>query len=401
MKKLIIITLLLSSFSPFVLATEYPFGLENDPTPGQCEHYTDQNQNWYCDLSQDLDLETYNEEGEVHDCDDVVEWEISGSELKSKTVEEVALLYAVPTDQVVAILKQNLKTDITPQTSIQTLHDEHGLRIATIKNLMEPISPLSLILTTKTNPIQKVVKYFYSMRLMAFGALIILLIMLFVIHKRFPKFVKYFLNISCYIFIPLMLLWRVLYIALILQEWHGVFAIWRWLGYWWLRLLFLILLVKPLSLHLTRTKNKVSIAIQRWASRVMRRRRQLGVLVFYLIFTHFLVYIVFWFTRELAFFDFFHVFAVLTGLVGLLTLLVAYLTSNNRSIKYFKKNRKKLQMLSYLWLIFGVIHISIINIQVGYVLIPVTILYLIIKVLEWRKLLLKKWNKISKAKCEK
>ncbi len=52
MKKIIFLSALLIAIASPVLATECPFGVTNDPAPGQCRLYTDKNGNDYCDYSE-------------------------------------------------------------------------------------------------------------------------------------------------------------------------------------------------------------------------------------------------------------------------------------------------------------------------------------------------------------
>jgi len=54
-------------------------------------------------------------------------------------------------------------------------------------------------------------------------------------------------------------------------------------------------------------------------------------------------------------------YSIIAGVVGFAMLFVAWLTSNNFSIKKLWKRRKPVQMLSYLALIGAVVHIFLIN----------------------------------------
>jgi hypothetical protein len=52
MRKIIFLSALLFIIASPVLAEECPFGVENDPAPGQCRLYTDKNGNNYCDYGE-------------------------------------------------------------------------------------------------------------------------------------------------------------------------------------------------------------------------------------------------------------------------------------------------------------------------------------------------------------
>ncbi|MFA5303240.1 MAG: DUF4405 domain-containing protein [Candidatus Nanoarchaeia archaeon] len=92
MKKSLLMFLVLlfinSSFS-----VDCPYGLVNDPYPGECARYIDLNNDGYCDLSQDLDVTNDTHEFSV---------EISGSELKAYTLQMVADLYNISVNDLIS-----------------------------------------------------------------------------------------------------------------------------------------------------------------------------------------------------------------------------------------------------------------------------------------------------------
>lgn len=53
MKKIILSLLLLITVVPVWAEVECPYGTENDPYPGDCALYTDENADNYCDYSQE------------------------------------------------------------------------------------------------------------------------------------------------------------------------------------------------------------------------------------------------------------------------------------------------------------------------------------------------------------
>ncbi|MDO8261530.1 MAG: DUF4405 domain-containing protein [Candidatus Magasanikbacteria bacterium] len=120
MKKLILSIILL--FIPFFTqAQTCPFGLENDPAPGQCGNFIDENKNTLCDLSEvPLDIRT-SEAGEP-----AVEY-VSGEELKQNTVAEVAKMYEIDAVAYAQKLSEYTKKEIKTGDSLQTLHDNYGL----------------------------------------------------------------------------------------------------------------------------------------------------------------------------------------------------------------------------------------------------------------------------------
>jgi len=125
MKKIIFILFLL--FFPLgVGAQTCPFGLENDPAPGSCGRFIDENDNALCDLSEvPLDtIEAYsNSQVEVEPEPEY----ISGEELKKYTISEIAEMYEVDNSMYAQKISEYLGFNIKIQDSLQRLHDEYNL----------------------------------------------------------------------------------------------------------------------------------------------------------------------------------------------------------------------------------------------------------------------------------
>lgn len=117
MRKILFILFMLL-FPLGVGAQTCPFGLENDPAPGSCSRFIDENTNALCDLSEvPLDVQEEAEEVEY----------ISGEELKLYTVAQVADMYGVSASAYAEKLATYTKQSVTVNDSLQFLHDEYGL----------------------------------------------------------------------------------------------------------------------------------------------------------------------------------------------------------------------------------------------------------------------------------
>ena len=118
MKRLFIFSLIL--LMPFFAKAETcPFGLENDPAPGSCARFIDENNNDLCDLSE-VPLDVKKEAG------DEVKY-VSGEELKKYTVSQVAEMYGIAAADYASALTSNTKKEIKTTDTLQYLHDEYGL----------------------------------------------------------------------------------------------------------------------------------------------------------------------------------------------------------------------------------------------------------------------------------
>lgn len=120
MRKIIVLVLL---FLPFFVnaQSECVLGLVNDPAPGSCGGYVDQDGNDLCDLSE---ISVSDNQSTLEKNEQV---QISEEELKKYNVRQVADVYGVSADTYAQELSKFLKIDVSGESSLQTLHDENGL----------------------------------------------------------------------------------------------------------------------------------------------------------------------------------------------------------------------------------------------------------------------------------
>ena len=157
-----LIFILLSSFA-YAQWDDCPFGEVDEPYPGTCVRYVDTNNDGLCDKSQEnpslVDsnvIEPALSEVEHYDF-------ITGKELKTKTVEEVAALYSINAHEYAFALKEKYPdANIHCSTDFQYLHDTYGLEpnvakdiAATLKSLNEPEISKEVTTTTTTTTTTK------------------------------------------------------------------------------------------------------------------------------------------------------------------------------------------------------------------------------------------------------
>ena len=129
------------------------------------------------------------------------------------------------------------------------------------------------------------------------------------------------------------------------------------------------MLVKPVFMIMTKylTRKRIGIAkilfnIFYTISRLgMKWRRQLGITSFLVIAVHAGIWIIQWLQRGFALGSQLQMFRLLSGYIALLMLFVGYITSNDYSIRLFKKNRKLIQYSAYLALLFTLLHLAFID----------------------------------------
>lgn len=121
MKKLLF-ALLLIILPLTAQAEDCPYGLTNDPYPGQCGLYQDANGDYICDLSQDSGVTA-----QVVSTSSDLEHLITGQELKAQTVTEVASLYKVSSETLRMALESELNAPVTLTDTFQALHDNYDL----------------------------------------------------------------------------------------------------------------------------------------------------------------------------------------------------------------------------------------------------------------------------------
>ncbi len=150
MKKTIFVLSVLMLIPSVVLAwDDCPYGEVNDAYPGDCGRYIDSDGDGICDHSQSVpeggnsespkpeeekkaeSSITKNEE-EIHDL-------ITGQELKSKTVEEVAKIYQIDPNKYAKELADYYKVTVKPTDSFQLLHDNYGIEPSVAKDIASSI----------------------------------------------------------------------------------------------------------------------------------------------------------------------------------------------------------------------------------------------------------------------
>jgi len=123
-KKLFAIFLITIFLFPIgVFAAECPKGLTNDPYPGNCGLYTDKNVNSVCDLSEESPSVAESNTLESADLKDL----ITGKEIKTKTVQEIADLYLISAPKFATELTKLVGKEISIGDNFQLLHDNYGL----------------------------------------------------------------------------------------------------------------------------------------------------------------------------------------------------------------------------------------------------------------------------------
>jgi len=128
-----------------------PFGLENDPYPGECGRYIDTNQDNICDLSQPEPTEESSKPNEEIKKDDSSQKstvtfpeeeysvEIPGSRMKTMTIDEIAQLWGIDANQLLNTLKEDLllKMDYSINNTVDDLRAEVRFSPSIIKGVAE------------------------------------------------------------------------------------------------------------------------------------------------------------------------------------------------------------------------------------------------------------------------
>lgn len=135
-KKLFLLLLLviLLSYINVAADTDCPLGMVNDTAPGQCVLYNDANANGICDLSEPhnctTETSTNNPEGIY----------LSGTQLKSMTVEQVAAAYGIDKDELASEIGKLINIKVSPSDSLQLLHDNNALGMSSVKEVASLIA---------------------------------------------------------------------------------------------------------------------------------------------------------------------------------------------------------------------------------------------------------------------
>lgn len=233
MKKISSLLLFIVFSINFLFALDCPYGLKNDPYPGQCGSYTDTDENGFCDYSQDtstIAIENQHLEGSAHDCEEeiqhVEEGEISGEELKDISIHDLASLYKISDDEMMALLSTKVDVPMTVETTLRTLHDNHGLKMSTVKALLENLS----VVETEGNDIEEIppqttnkrtttIRQYLAQYYFQYLAIALLFtIMMFLLNHKYKKLVKWINIILLYGILPLFAIAWPLYIGMFIGK---------------------------------------------------------------------------------------------------------------------------------------------------------------------------------------
>lgn len=182
----------------------------------------------------------------------------------------------------------------------------------------------------------------------------------------------------------------------------------QWFANTWMNLLWITLLVKPVFMILMKYSELKTITFTwlreylqtiKWRSLKwlffmllsivyfvawwgMKLRRLLGITTFLAIFVHAGIWIAQRIQIDYSLRSQFQIFRLLSGYIGLLMLFLWYVTSNNYSIRLFKRHRKTIQYTAYIALIFALLHLAFLNFweYIGHYI--VFIIYVFMKLIE-------------------
>jgi uncharacterized integral membrane protein len=121
-----------------------PLGLENDPAPGECSSYVDTDKNSVCDRSEPAPenrlvslvqaSEQETETAITYDAESLPE--LSGKDLKAKSVSEVADFYRIDAVKFQQELDNFLNVKVKQSDTFQLLHDNYGMEPSATKDLV-------------------------------------------------------------------------------------------------------------------------------------------------------------------------------------------------------------------------------------------------------------------------
>ncbi len=327
----------------------------------------------------------------INNIDNISKKTISGKEMKQMTIWQIAEFYWKNQNDFAMEMSNLINIRVTPETQFTILHDTYWLESKMIKDLINNKIKNQVQVKIETQIQEEhenhngIKMYLQAVEFGQFLFFVIILLIIYLIHQKYP--LTKLIEIVSYYILPIIALWLTINVWMIEQTWQDVFGFGREIWYLCLWLLFIILIAKPITV-LTKPKKKTKkslFSVHQRLSFIILQRRPLWILVFWLWFFHFLVYMLFRLNIWVSVFNFIWEYFIITGLIWLVALLIWFITSNNKSIFYFKKYRKPIQMTAYIALLFSVIHIILIKTDTAFVLVPATIIYVILKILELRK----------------
>ena len=145
-----------------------PFGLENDPCPGECKRYIDTDNDGICDFSQPApenreiiiapDSTATNNTSNQEKHEEEYSVEIPGNELKALKISDIAELWEIRADFLLnEIIKEfNLKLSYNISNTIDELRKEHKFSPTQIKDIAESIKFLNNNLSNLSSFIPKI-----------------------------------------------------------------------------------------------------------------------------------------------------------------------------------------------------------------------------------------------------
>ncbi len=135
MKKLLSLLLLLFMFAMPLTSLAWADcsrGIEDCPEPGICGEYIDTDNDGICDKSQPAP----EDRAIVSNTEETVHYDLlTGSEIKTKTVSEVAKIYEISALEYADELSVFLDVEIKTDASIQSLHDSYDLEPSVAKDI--------------------------------------------------------------------------------------------------------------------------------------------------------------------------------------------------------------------------------------------------------------------------
>lgn len=181
----------------------------------------------------------------------------------------------------------------------------------------------------------------------------------------------------------------------------------------WINLLLIVLFIKPLviippkysKINLFTVSECVKYFITEWTKKpilqylfewiknlifsvsfyLMKFRRELWILVFRFIFLHFALLEISRYSRWLTFTSNISEPFIIIWILWLLFLFVWFITSNSFSLRLFKTKRKPIQKVAYFALIWGIVHIFLLNPSENWTYILILIIYFTLKCFERKK----------------
>lgn len=380
----------LSFTSVYATWVECPFGLTNDPAPGNCGLYVDTNTDNLCDLSQTWSTAIWTHEWEwyIDACDAwLASWEISSTELKKMTLSQVAWYYNIEATVLMQAIENKVNWKLSLDQSMQDIHDTYSLPMREVKAIVQQVMAWD-------QNLQDV-----SIRFNFFGyikdmyvILVLWWILFMVLYYFFDKLAKQkkriilsFESNIILLFVPLSSLLRYFLSADPLFLWSR----WWYAALW---LLWILLISRPLFNILVKKNSKI-LWLRTFLWFIVWHRKPLGIIMFWVAWMHSFIYLLLrfklWFFWSNAL-----TWMWASGIVWLITTFVAYITSNKPAKCFLWWRRKKVQMLVYITMIASVLHVVFINFTRWMIMAWFTLVWMILWL--WAKKLMN-WD-ISKQK---